>query len=80
MKKSLLGYINKEIIGNPGMSNFSGMMGSTKEAEIDGKKLEGEETEIVMSLFQEAHPSRAGARINVSLKKIGLITFNKQYS
>lgn len=29
------------------MSNFSGMMGSTKEAEIDGKKLEGEETEIV---------------------------------
>ena len=44
LKKSLLGYINKEIIGNPGMSNFSGMMGSTKEAEIDGKKLEGEET------------------------------------
>ena len=56
LKKILLGYINNEIVGNPVMSNFSGMMSSTKEAEIDGKKLEGEETEIVnVTPLQEAH-------------------------
>ena len=56
LKKILLGYINNETVGNPVMSNFSGMMSSTKEAEIDGKKLEGEETEIVnVTPLQEAH-------------------------
>ena len=33
-----VGFINNEIVGNLGMSNFSGMMDSTKEAEVDGGK------------------------------------------
>ena len=40
-----------------------------------GKKTEGEETEIVnVTPLQEAHLWREGARINIILKKLGLIS------
>lgn len=43
-----MGFISNEIVGNLGMSNFSGMMDFTKQAEVDwGKKLRGEEAEKI---------------------------------